>query len=82
MEFEKSSRWENPLWDYDVPALIDAQPCGLMRHVATRRKNDEMKLVEFVVECANGTVNACITLKIDLVKHIPAILVEIVAAHV
>jgi hypothetical protein len=51
-------------WDKDghgtsITALKDAQP-GLMRHVATLVDGEDQS-VEFVVECADGSVNASIT---------------------
>jgi hypothetical protein len=55
------------LWDKDghgtnMAALTDAQP-GLMRHVKTL-VDEEDQSVDFVLECANGTVNASITVKV------------------
>jgi hypothetical protein len=58
------------LWDKDghgtsITALTNAHP-GLIRHVATHvdEEEDQQKWVDFVVECADGTVNACITVTV------------------
>jgi hypothetical protein len=75
------------LWDKNghgttMAALTDDQPGG-MHHVATRCCTGEQSLVDFVVECANGTVNACITVKVEVLQSqhiITHILVQIVAA--
>jgi hypothetical protein len=69
-----------------MAALTDAQP-GLMPHVKTLVHGGKKESVDFVVECANGTVNASITVQLEYsryfdMKYISEILVKIVAAHV
>jgi hypothetical protein len=79
------------LWDFNghgtsMATLMNVHP-GLMRHVArVDEENNAMKSVELVVECADGTVNACITVQLEYsdryqMKYISKILVKIVAAH-
>jgi hypothetical protein len=68
MEFETCYRFKYFDTDWhgtSISALTDYQP-GLIRHVATRvdEENGKKKSVEFVVECADGTVNACITVNL------------------
>jgi hypothetical protein len=71
-----------------MAALTDAQPAGLIRHVATRvdEEDDLMKWIDFVVECADGTVNVCISVEMKHYEYIQAeyiskIMVKIVEAH-
>jgi hypothetical protein len=70
------------LWDYkwdmnghgtSMAALTDDHP-GLMRHVATRvdGKDDQTKLIEFLVKCADGTVDACIIVKVKYFGYMQA----------
>jgi hypothetical protein len=74
----------------DLPtmaALADDQPGGLMRHVTTTCWTTRWKesfLSNFVVECADGSVNAWISLEVEysFEKMCSNILVKIVAAHV
>jgi hypothetical protein len=49
-----------------MAALTDDHP-GLMHHVATRvdEEDDQTKWVDFVVACANGAVNAFITVQLE-----------------
>jgi hypothetical protein len=93
MDFITAGNVLDHKWDKDehgtsMAALTDDHP-GLMRHVATRvaeEEDDQTKWVDFVVECANGAVNACITVQVKYSviwhsEYISEILVKIVAAH-
>jgi carboxypeptidase C (cathepsin A) len=86
MEIEKiDALWNNDGPGTSMAALTDAKS-GLMRHVATRVDIEDGTKVEFVVECADGAVNAFITFQLGYYfenrQNISEILVKIVAAHV
>jgi hypothetical protein len=82
--------WDNNGYGSTIAALTDEnEHPGLMRHVATSYSGGGNScLLDFVVECADGTVNACFTIT---VKHSPNlfhplyvadILLKIITAHV
>jgi hypothetical protein len=66
IDFEVWDRWDTDRHGTSIDALTDDHP-GLMHHVATRvdEEEDQTKWVDFVVACANGAVNAFITVQLE-----------------
>jgi hypothetical protein len=60
--------WLNFSWDDDsTAALTTNDHQNLMRHVKTRYKGhgNRSTCFQYVVDCADGTVNACIQVEVE-----------------
>jgi hypothetical protein len=83
MDFDVWDSWNKYGHGTSMAALTDAHP-GLMRHVRTRvdGEDDQIKWVDFVVECADGTVNACITVQVKYFELMQAKCVRLILVKI